>query len=127
MPPSVPSTCLFIPELPTDATDLILERQFRGFVGFESCRTRHDRNGKLVGFVEFETIDDAVRCRDSMQFTSPFPGINWHIHFSNNSRSGALKREREEANPPVPRSEAQRPSYGVLGCVYLQRVCLHMM
>ena len=32
---------------------------------------------------------DAVRCRDSMQGASPFPGINWHIHFSNNTKGAA--------------------------------------
>ena len=83
-----PSTCLFLPELPPDLSDSILERHFRGFVGFSSSRTRKDRNGKLVGFVEFEQIDDAVRCRDSMGSTSPFPGLNWHIHFSNNTKGG---------------------------------------
>ena len=113
-----PSTCLFLPELPADLNDSILERHFRGFVGFSSCRTRHDRNGKLVGFVEFEQIDDAVRCRDSMQGQSPFPGISWHIHFSNNVKGGTApapaKRPREETAPPVPRHEAQRPSYGAM-------------
>ena len=63
-PNNPPSSCLFIPELPADLTDSILERTFRGYTGFTSCRTRHDRNGKLVGFVEFEQVDDAVRCRD---------------------------------------------------------------
>jgi len=102
-------------------TDQNLERVFRGFVGFSSCRTRHDRNGKLVGFVEFEQIDEAVRCRDSMQGQSPFEGTNWHIHFSNNSggnKSGppsGAKRPREEAGPPVPRHEAQRHSFGADG------------
>jgi hypothetical protein len=113
-----PSTCLFVPELPADVTDSILEPIFRGYIGYSSCRTRHDRNGKLVGFVEFEQIDDAVRCRDSMLAqTSPFPGINWHIHFSNNpgrpSTGAAPKRPREESGPPVPRHEAQRSSYGM--------------
>ena len=111
-----PSTCLFLPELPPDLTDSILERHFRGFVGFSSCRTRHDRNGKLVGFIEFETVEDAIRCRDNMQGSSPFPGINWHIHFSNNSKGGssapAAKRPRDESGPPVPRSDAQRQSFG---------------
>ena len=116
-----PSTCLFLPELPQDLSDTVLERHFRGFVGFQSCRTRHDRNGKQVGFVEFEEIDDAVRCRDTMQGTSPFPGISWHIHFSNNSKraeaaaaaaGGAPKRAREDNGPPIPRNEAQRPNYG---------------
>jgi hypothetical protein len=116
-PNNPPSTCLFLPELPPDMTDQVLERTFRGFVGFESCRTRHDRNGKLVGFVEFDTIDDSVRCRDSMQGQSPFPGINWHIHFSNNTQGrnsggGAPKRPRDESGPPVPRHEAQRQSFG---------------
>ena len=46
-----PSQTLFLPELPSDITDGVLERHFRGFVGYESCRTRNDRNGKLVGFV----------------------------------------------------------------------------
>ena len=116
---SPPSTCLFLPELPGDLSGDVLERHFRGFVGFSSCRTRHDRNGKLVGFVEFENIDDAVRCRDSMQGASPFPGINWHIHFSNNSKGGpaapggpVAKRAREEPAPPQPRHEAQRASFG---------------
>ena len=114
---SAPSSCLFLPELPQDLTEPVLERHFRGFVGYQSCRTRHDRNGKQVGFVEFEEIEDAVRCRDTMQGTSPFPGISWHIHFSNNSKGGAAaggppKRPREESGPPVPRSDAQRPSYG---------------
>ena len=114
-----PSTCLFLPELPPDLSDSILERHFRGFVGFSSSRTRKDRNGKLVGFVEFEQIDDAVRCRDSMGSTSPFPGLNWHIHFSNNTKGGppnpAPKRPRDEPGPPVPRHDAQRPSYGAPG------------
>ena len=119
MPPASanqPSTCLFIPELPSDLNDAVLERHFRSYTGYTSARTRHDRNGKLVGFVEFEQIDDAVRCRDSMQGASPFPGINWHIHFSNNpsqrsSSGSASKRPREESGPPVARHEAQRPSY----------------
>ena len=49
---SQPSTCLFLPELPPDLTDSVLERHFRGYNGYASCRTRHDRNGKLVGFVD---------------------------------------------------------------------------
>ena len=114
-PQNPPSTCLFLPELPPDLTDAILERHFRGFVGYDSCRTRHDRNGKLVGFVEFETIDDAVRCRENQQGQSPFPGVNWHIHFSNSQgrpASGATapggKRPRDESGPPVPRQDALR-------------------
>ena len=102
-----PSTCLFLPELPPDLSDSILERHFRGFVGFSSCRTRKDRNGKLVGFVEFEQIDDAVRCRDSRGSTSPFPGLNWHIHFSTNpARDRAPKRARDDAGQP--RHDAMR-------------------
>lgn len=114
---SPPSTCLFLPELPPDVSDSILERHFRGFTGFSTCRTRHDRNGKLVGFIEFDQVDDAVRCRDSMQGTSPFPGISWHIHFSNSAPKGgagssAPKRPRDESAPPVARHDAVRPSYG---------------
>ena len=105
-----PSNCLFLPELPFDLTDATLERHFRGFVGFQVARTRHDRNGKLVGFVEFDAVDDAVRARDSMQGASPFEGISWHIHFSNNTK-GTPKRPREEMDPPVSRMEAQRPAY----------------
>ena len=120
MPPASanqPSTCLFIPELPSDLNDAVLERHFRSYTGYTSARTRHDRNGKLVGFVEFEQIDDAVRCRDSMQGASPFPGINWHIHFSNSKPApaaaggGGGKRPRDEPMPQS-RHEAQRPSYG---------------
>ena len=114
MPPPVPSQCLFLPELPSDLTDAILERHFRGFVGFSSSRTRHDRNGKLVGFVEFEDIDSAVRCRESMQDTSPFPGINWHIHYSNNTAGKTMpKRMREEE--PQGRTPVQRTSFGAPG------------
>ena len=105
-----PSNCLFLPELPSDLTDAVLERHFRGFVGFTSARTRSDRNGKLVGFVEFDAVDDAVRARDSMQGQSPFEGISWHIHFSNNTKS-TPKRPREEAAEPVGRSDAQRLAY----------------
>ena len=106
-----PSNCLFLPELPIDLTDATLERHFRGFVGFQVARTRKDRNGKLVGFVEFDAVDDAVRARDSMQGTSPFEGINWHIHYSNNTK-GTPKRPREEMEQPVGRMEAQRPAFG---------------
>ena len=106
-----PSTCLFLPELPADLTDQVLERHFRGFVGYDSSRTKHDRNGRLVGFVEFTTVDDAVRCRDSMQGASPFPGVHWQIHFSNNTQSrptASAKRQRsEESEPPL----AQRNSF----------------
>ena len=105
-----PSNCLFLPELPVDLTDATLERHFRGFVGFQVARTRHDRNGKLVGFVEFDAVDDAVRCRESMQGASPFEGISWHIHYSNNTK-GTPKRPREEMEQPVGRMEAQRPMY----------------
>ena len=105
-----PSNCLFLPELPVDLTDATLERHFRGFVGFQVARTRHDRNGKLVGFVEFDAVDDAVRCRESMQGASPFEGISWHIHYSNNTK-GTPKRPREEMEHPVGRMEAQRPTY----------------
>jgi RNA recognition motif-containing protein len=108
-PNNPPSKTLFLPELPGDTTEEVLERTFRGFVGFDSCRTRTDRNGKLVGFIEFENIDDAARCRDRMIGASPFPGINWHVHFSNSAGGGAPKRPREESGPPVPRHEAQRP------------------
>ena len=117
-PNNPPSTCLFLPELPADLTDAVLERHFRGFTGWQSCRTRHDRNGKLVGFVEFDNVDNAVRCRENQQGQSPFPGINWHIHFSNNTQgrpsggAAAVKRPREEAGPPVPRQDAQRQSFG---------------
>ena len=109
-PNNPPSTCLFLPELPPDLTDAVLERHFRGFVGYASCRTRHDRNGKLVGFVEFENIEDAVRCRENQQGQSPFPGINWHIHFSNNTKNP--KRAREESAEPVGRIDAQRMAVG---------------
>lgn len=130
-----PSKCLFLPELPPDLSDEILQRHFRGFVGFSTCRTRHDRTGKLVGFVEFEEIEDAVRCRDSMQGTSPFPGISWHIHFSNNTKGGPPggappKRPREESMPPVGRHEAQRPSYGSAMCAlrpHIPLVHLHLL
>ena len=101
-----PSNCLFLPELPTDLTDATLERHFRGFVGYSVARTRHDRNGKLVGFVEFDSVDDAVRARESMQGESPFEGISWHIHFSNNTK-GTPKRPREEMGEPVSRMDAQ--------------------
>lgn len=114
MPPPVPSSTLFLPELPFDLTDAILERHFRGFVGFSSSRTRHDKNGKLVGFIEFDTIDDAVRCRESMQGTSPFPGINWHIHFSNNTAGKTTaKRVRDDDGVLAqPRAQAQRVMAG---------------
>jgi len=116
MGPPVPSTCLFIPELPSDLTDTLLERHFRGFVGFTSSRTRRDRNGKIVGFVEFETVDDASRCRDSMQGTSSFAGLTWQIHFSNNTRGPgappAQKRPRED-DFGLPSAQALRTnSYG---------------
>jgi len=102
-----PSQTLFLPELPSDITDGVLERHFRGFVGYESCRTRNDRNGKLVGFVEFESIEDASRARESMQGASPFPGVNWHIHFSTNpARDRAPKRARDDAGQP--RHDAMR-------------------
>ena len=92
---------------PTDLAQ-VLERHFRGFTGFSTCRTRLDRNGKIVGFVEFEQTDDAVRARESMQGQSPFPGINWHIHYSNNTK-GTPKRPRDEgAREPMPREQAQR-------------------
>jgi len=113
---STPSTCLFLPELPADVGDGVLERHFRGFTGFSNCRTRFDRNGKLVGFVEFETVDDAVRSRDSMQGQSPFPGVSWHIHFSNNTKGAApgVKRPREGGQrDPVGRADAQRPATGI--------------
>lgn len=117
MAPNPPSTCLFLPELPADLSDTALERLFRGFVGFTSCRTRHDRNGKLVGFVEFEQVDDSVRARDSMQGQSPFPGVNWHIHYSNNTKGApggaTAKRPREEYSQPVARHDAVRPNYGM--------------
>lgn len=117
MAPNAPSTCLFLPELPSDLSDVALERLFRGFVGFTSCRTRHDRNGKLVGFVEFEQVDDSVRARESMQGQSPFPGVNWHIHYSNNTKGGpgggSAKRPREEFSQPVARLDAVRPNYGM--------------
>lgn len=108
-----PSNCLFLPELPSDLTDAVLERQFCSFAGYTTSRTRHDRNGKLVGFVEFETVDSAVHCKDNMQGQSPFQGINWHIHYSNSTSrgGGAPKRPRDDAvRDPQPRSEAQRPS-----------------
>lgn len=111
MPAPNPSSTLFLPELPSDLNDSILERHFRGFTGFSSSRTRHDRNGKLVGFVEFDSVDDAVRCRDSMQGNSPFSGINWHIHFSNNT-SGKTAPKRTREDEPMPRAPVQRTSYG---------------
>ena len=93
------SECLFLPELQSDMNDDQLEREFRGFVGFVSCRTRFDRNGKLVGFVEFENADQAIRARESML-------ERWLIHFSNNTK-GAPKRPREDSAPPA-RSTAPR-------------------
>ena len=105
-----PSNCLFLPELPIDLSDAVLERHFRGFVGFQNARTRQDRNSKLVGFVEFDAVDDAVRARESMQGQSPFEGINWHIHFSNNTKNP--KRAREESAEPVGRIDAQRMAVG---------------
>ena len=64
---SQPSNCLFLPELPDDLPDDTLERHFRGYEGYITSRTRKDRNQKTVGFVEFELIEQAVRCREEMQ------------------------------------------------------------
>ena len=118
-PNAAPSSTLFLPELPSMLTDGELEPHFRNFPGFAGSRTRKDRNGKLVGFVEFEDVDSAIRCRESQQGASPFPGISWHIHFSNNTQGrppaaagSAGKRPREETGPPVPRQDAQRQSFG---------------
>ena len=110
-PNNPPSRCLFLPELPGDMTDQVLERHFRGFTGFDTCRTRKDRNGKLVGFVEFDMVDSAVRAKESMQKFSPFPGTNWQIHFSNNTKSAPPKRPRDDNGREAQlRSEAQRHS-----------------
>mmetsp|Transcript_5973 Transcript_5973/g.18368 ORF Transcript_5973/g.18368 Transcript_5973/m.18368 type:complete len:232 (-) Transcript_5973:1252-1947(-) len=95
---SQPTQTLFLPELPADLSEAELERTFRGFVGFESCRLRNDRTGKLVGFVEFECVDDAVHARDSMQASSPFSGEPWNVQFSTNQNRGpAPKRLREDS------------------------------
>ena len=119
-----PSQTLFLPELPSDITDGVLERYFRGFVGYESCRTRYDRNGKLVAFVEFESIEDASRARESMQGASPFPGVNWHIHFSTNpTRDRAPKlyneatvaRQRSPPPPAPPACASLPPSARAVG------------
>ena len=111
---SQPSNCLFLPELPDDLPDDTLERHFRGYEGYITSRTRKDRNQKTVGFVEFELIEQAVRCREEMQDQSPFGGLTWHIHYSNNPGRGAphrgpTKRPRDEPmREPVERRDAQR-------------------
>ena len=110
---SQPSNCLFLPELPDDLPDDTLERHFRGYEGYISSRTRKDRYQKTVGFVEFELIEQAVRCREEMQDQSPFGGLTWHIHYSNNPGRGAAaapsKRPRDEPmREPVERRDAQR-------------------
>ena len=110
---SQPSNCLFLPELPDDLPDDTLERHFRGYEGYITSRTRKDRNQKTVGFVEFELIEQAVRCREEMQDQSPFGGLTWHIHYSNNPGRGAAaaptKRPRDEPmREPVERRDAQR-------------------
>ena len=113
---SQPSNCLFLPELPDDLPDDTLERHFRGYEGYITSRTRKDRNQKTVGFVEFELIEQAVRCREEMQDQSPFGGLTWHIHYSNNPGRGAAaaptKRPRDEPSPlvrhlPVPPCHGQ--------------------
>jgi len=113
MPDNGPSQCLFLPELPSSLKDDELERHFRGFFGFISCRTRFDRNGKLVGFVEFETPSQATRAKESMERSSPFTGHAWLIHFSNNTKGGGSapqqKRPRPEDSAPS-RQVAPRPN-----------------
>ena len=110
-PNAAPSSTLFLPELPSMLTDGELEPHFRNFPGFAGSRTRKDRNGKLVGFVEFDMVDSAVRAKESMQKFSPFPGTNWQIHFSNNTKSAPPKRPRDDNGREAQlRSEAQRHS-----------------
>lgn len=102
-----PTQTLFLPELPPELPESALERHFRGFTGFESCRMRNDRTGKVVGFVEFERVEDATRARESMQARSPFSGEPWNIQFSTNpSRAPVPKRARDDAGQP--RHEAVR-------------------
>jgi len=117
-----PTQTLFLPECPADLTESTIERHFRGFVGFDSCRVRFDRSGKVVGFVEFERVDDAVRARESMQTKSPFSGEPWNISFSTNpNRTPAPKRGRDDGGqqrhqavrgaPQAPPHAAQRAPY----------------
>eukprot|EP00962_Isochrysis_galbana_P032256 scaffold10573_cov109-Isochrysis_galbana.AAC.1 len=102
-----PTQTLFLPELPSELSESALERHFRGFTGFESCRMRNDRTGKVVGFVEFDRVEDAARARESMLDRSPFSGEPWNIQFSTNpSRAPVPKRSRDDAGQP--RHEAVR-------------------
>lgn len=65
---------------------------------------------QLVGFVEFDRVEDAVRSRDSMQGASPFAGVAWHIHFSNNTKGAGPKKPREDfKREPTVRNDVPRP------------------
>eukprot|EP00965_Chrysotila_dentata_P048873 1621935-Pleurochrysis_carterae.AAC.4 len=61
-----------------------------------------------AGFVEFDSVETAIRAKESMEENSPITGTPWLIHFSNNTKGGGSKRPREDAGPAFGRLTAPR-------------------
>jgi len=77
-----------------------LEDFFNGYRGCTAARMRKDRNGNTVGFVEFESIEDASDCKDQAEGEK-----SWRIRFSNSKPMGGAdggKRRRPESGPRPP-------------------------
>jgi RNA recognition motif-containing protein len=58
---------LFIVEMPQDITEEDLQNVFCKEDGFLASRIRQDRKQRLVGFVDFDTTENAIKAREKYQ------------------------------------------------------------
>jgi len=98
-----------------------VEVPFSSFPGYKNVRTRSDKHGMTVTFVEFETIDEATVARDSLSGvlrlrpTDPPVSIYFARH-SHGSEGEGAKRPREDSGPDDRSVRARQPDLKCHAC-----------
>jgi len=93
---SDPCSTLFVADVPFNTDETAFADLFRQCPGFITARLRPDKNDNRVGFVEFETPQQASNAKDQLQnhkFDQLDVGLN--ILFSKQNRT---KRNREDSS-----------------------------
>lgn len=92
-----PSETLFVADLPEDVSKDSIEAAFSSFPGYTSVRTRSDKHGKMVAFIEFDTVEQSTTVCESLtgilRLRPTDPPVS--IHFAKQSRNGEGDNERK--------------------------------
>jgi len=100
-----PSSTLFISEVPTDTTETDFSNLFQSCNGVLGTRLRWDRNDNLVGFVDFDSEENAVQVKNRFE-DGKFQALSnagMNIHFArqntrNRDNNSGGNRSRNVSN-----------------------------